>query len=208
MTAREIPTPTEGDAYRLPEQIETGTLLLRRWLVSDVPSLGAAVIANIEHLRPWMPWIAEEPLSEEARRKLVLSWEANWQAGKDVFYGIFRDRAIVGGTGLHRRLGEHGLEIGYWVDSRCIGQGIATEASRALTETALSLPGITFVEIHHDQANLASRRIPEKLGYEFVGSHEDEPTAPGEVGINCVWRMTAEQFSGRQDGYRGGRPVQ
>ena len=34
---------------------------------------------------------------------------------------------VVGGCGLHGRLDEHGLEIGYWVHVDRIGQGLATE---------------------------------------------------------------------------------
>ena len=37
------------------------------------------------------------------------------------------DDAVVGGCGLHGRLDEHGLEIGYWVHVDRIGQGLATE---------------------------------------------------------------------------------
>ncbi len=68
-------------------------------------------------------------------------------------------------------------------------QGIATDAARALVEAAFSVDGITHVEIHHDAANAASRRIPEKLGFTCIGRRPDDVVAPAEVGIDVIWRL-------------------
>jgi len=56
------------------------------------------------------------------------------------------------------------------------------------------MPGVAFVEIHHDKANIASGRVPEKLGYTFVAETQDSVTSPGEVGIDCGWRMEAANW--------------
>jgi RimJ/RimL family protein N-acetyltransferase len=170
-------------------------VLLRRWVAADVPALAAAVTRNIEHLRPWMPWIAHEPLADADRAALFETWERSYLEGSDVVYGVFRDGEAIGGTGLHKRRGLHGLEIGYWIAKEHANQGIATEVARALTTAALSVPDITFVEIHHDKANVASSRVPEKLGYTFVGETQDSVTSPGEVGIDCAWRMEAANWN-------------
>lgn len=184
----------EQASGRLPERVEAPGLSLRRWLTSDVDALSAVVEANLEHLRPWMPWIAFEPLSRAERIELGRTWEERWLEGGDVTFAIELDGVIVGSAGLHRRQGPGTLEIGYWVDARHTGRGIATKAAAALTEAALGVPGTTRVEIHHDKANAASARVPAKLGYELVGETADEPSAPGEVGIDCCWRMTAERW--------------
>lgn len=52
---------------RLPAQVSTERLLLRRWLVDDVPALDRAIGASLDHLRPWMAFAALEPLDAEAR---------------------------------------------------------------------------------------------------------------------------------------------
>jgi RimJ/RimL family protein N-acetyltransferase len=88
------------------------------------------------------------------------------------------------------------LELGYWIDAAHTSRGIATEVARVLTTAALALPGVSFVEIHHDKANIASRRVPEHLGFTFVGETADEVTSPGEVGIDCAWRMDAKDWGG------------
>ena len=48
-------------ATRLPERIEgPDGLLLRRWTVDDADALGQAIAESVEHLRPWMGWVAED----------------------------------------------------------------------------------------------------------------------------------------------------
>ncbi len=89
------------------------------------------------------------------------------------------------------RIGAGGLEIGYWVHQALTGRGVATAASAALTEAAFGLPGIDHVEIHHDELNLASERIPVKLGYVCTGTVAARfDLAPGDSGMTKVWRIT------------------
>ncbi|MHB8682326.1 MAG: GNAT family N-acetyltransferase [Acidimicrobiales bacterium] len=170
---------------------------MRRWTVDDLPGLDAVVSRNVEHLRPWMPWVAGEPVSTDGRRDLVELWERQWEAGGDVVLAMVLDGQFVGSTGLHRRRGPNGLEIGYWVDKDHLGRGLATEAASVLTDAALSLPDIDFVEIHHDKANERSALIPRRLGYRLVGETADSVDAPGEVGIDCQWRITAAEWRAR-----------
>ena len=179
---------------RLPGEVVGARVVLRRWTTADVPELSAAVTRNIEHLRPWMPWIAHEPVEDKDRAALIEGWERSWLEGGDTVFGVFLDGRPIGGTGLHRRRGPHGLEIGYWIDKDHANQGIATEVARLLTSAAQAVPGVTFVEIHHDKANVASSRVPQKLGYTFVAETHDEVTSPGEVGIDCGWRMEAADW--------------
>ena len=79
--------------------------------------------------------------------------------------GVFLADEVIGGSGLHRRRGPHGLEIGYWVHidhTRC---GYASEVAAAMTTTAFTIDGIERVEIHHDKANVASAGVPRRLGF-------------------------------------------
>lgn len=180
----------------LPDRVEGSGLVLRSWTTADVDLLGEAVAANLEHLRPWMAWAAQEPLDRDTRIAFIEGGAREHRAGGDVVLGIFRDGLVVGGTGLHRRRGPNGVEIGYWVAQAHCGTGIATSSARLLTSAAFELPDIHFVEIHHDRANLASRRVPEKLGYTFIGEEATEVTAPAQVGIDCTWRVQAEDWRG------------
>jgi RimJ/RimL family protein N-acetyltransferase len=174
----------------LPEHLEDSQgLVLRRWVPADAEVLGRAVTESAEHLRPWMAWIAEEPLALERRRARLAEWEEEWSQGGDVLLGIFLDGQAAGGCGLHRRIGAGGLEIGYWIHPSFLRRGLATGAARLLTGAAFALPGINRVEIHHDKANHASAGVPRKLGFEWLGESPDVPEAPADLGIEWRWRM-------------------
>src|SRR5690606_24138078 len=151
---------------RPPETVTTDRLVLRTWRHDDVDALGAAVAASLEHLRPWMPWVAGEPLDRNERLAVIAGFARARAADGDTTYGAFLRATgeVVGGTGLHVRRGPGTLEIGYWVHVDHVRRGYATELAAALTTTALALPGVHHVEIHHDRANAASEAVPRRLG--------------------------------------------
>jgi RimJ/RimL family protein N-acetyltransferase len=171
-----------------------GAVVVRRWLPADAEALVTAVTQSAEHLRPWMPWIAQEPMSVDQRLALIGDWDRDWAAGGDVVMGVFVGDQIAGGAGLHRRLGPDGLEIGYWIHTAFTRRGLATLASALLTDVALELPGIERVQITHDKANVASGGVPRKLGFVKVQEIEDGVEAPGEVGISCRWQITRDEW--------------
>lgn len=125
---------------------------------------------------------------------MIDRWASEWAAGGDCLYGIFVDGAAAGSCGLHRRLGDDGLEIGYWLRTGFTGRGIATRAARLLTSAAFTVEQIELVEIHHDKANLRSAGVPRRLGFALIGEFEDEVQAPRESGVECRWRMTRERW--------------
>ncbi|MGP8161621.1 MAG: GNAT family N-acetyltransferase [Candidatus Dormibacteria bacterium] len=177
-----------------PERIDLGDgLVLRRWRPADAEAATQAIDESREHLRPWLPWAASATMEE--RRATLARWEQEWDAGGDLNYGLFRGPLVVGGSGLHRRLGPDGLEIGYWVHAAHTRRGYATAAAAALTTVAFTLPGITAVEIHHDRANVASEGVPRKLNFTLIGeSPKGSPAAPPESGIWRIWRMTRDRW--------------
>lgn len=183
----------------LPDHLEDpGGLVLRRWRSRDAKALSRAVAESAEHLRPWMAWIAEEPVPLGRLRARFAEWERDWSRGGDVFLGVFLAGQVAGGCGLHRRIGEDGLEIGYWIHVAFVRRGLATRAAKLLTDAAFTVPGITHVEIHHDKANRPSGGVPRKLGFQWVGEAPDEPEAPSDLGIEWRWRMDRESWLARR----------
>ena len=150
-----------------PYRIETDRLVIRCWDPGDAPLAKDAIDSSLDHLRPWMPWARAEPTSLDEKVELLRRFRGLFDSGEDFAYGIFtRDEAeVVGGTGLHARVGEDAFEIGYWVRSNRAGQGLATEASAALTRVAFAVCGVDRVEIRTDPANERSAAIPSKLGF-------------------------------------------
>jgi RimJ/RimL family protein N-acetyltransferase len=165
-------------------------LELRHWRAEDADAQARAIEESLDHLRPWMPWAAEEPKPRAERLAMIESWEAERRAGTGEYLGVWLDGVVAGSCGLHRRIGPGGVEIGYWIHPAHVRRGLATEVARRLTATAFADPATDRVEIHHDRANVASGGVPAKLGFEHVGDAPQAREAPGEEGVERVWRLT------------------
>jgi ribosomal-protein-serine acetyltransferase len=197
----EVPTLIMREV--LPDSVPAPRVTIRQWTEDDVEQFDAVITANIEHLRPWMPWIAFEPKTIAERLELIRTWQLERSTGGDCTFGVFLGGEPIGGTGLHRRIGDGGLEIGYWISADHLRRGYATEVSSALTAAAFAQPDIDRVEIHHDIANVPSGLIPKALGYTFIEDVPREITAPGEVGVLRIWRITRDEFESSRDASRG-----
>lgn len=172
-------------------EIVAGDLVLRPWRNEDAVALNVAVTRSLDHLRPWMPWIAAEPLPVDARRALIARWEDEREKGGDIVFGMFCGADVVGSCGLHhRQSGPAVREIGYWVHVDHVRKGYATRAAAALTSLAFARPVTEAVEIRHDRANVASEGVPRKLGYAPAGEQPCDVRAPAETGVQRVWRVT------------------
>jgi len=169
--------------------VRSQRLLLRRVHMDEADGIALAVGASLDYLKPWMAWATRDAAEPRTQRIRVAEADELWESGSDFIYSVllWPDRTVVGEIGLHRRVGEGGMEIGYWIDVRYAGRGLGTEAARMLTGVALALPGVTRAEIHCDEANQASAAIPRKLGYRLDRIDPHEPEAPGEVGRRMVW---------------------
>jgi ribosomal-protein-serine acetyltransferase len=172
-----------------PDQLVHASIALRRWREADAGLCLRLVTESLEHLRPWMPWATSDYGLAEATSYLQ-QCDKDWASGTAFPYLILASGQPAGSAGLMARIGDGGMEIGYWVHPDFTGRGVATSAAAALTEAAFALPGIDHVEIHHDVLNLASGRVPEKLGFSPVGTVEARfAPAPGDSGTTQIWRI-------------------
>ena len=180
-------------AYR----VETERLVIRCWEPRDAPLLKAAVDASLDHLRPWLPWAWHDPQPLEEKVELLRGFRGHFDLGHDYIYAIFnRDESqVLGGSGLHLRRGPGAREIGYWVAAAHIGQGIATEASAALMKVAFEHDGVERVEIRCDPENLASARVPAKLGFIHEATRRRLPVGRnGQPRDSMIWTIFADEY--------------
>ncbi|HVU54296.1 MAG TPA: GNAT family protein [Puia sp.] len=152
-------------------RIRTERLVLRCYEPGDAPRLHQAIIRSIDHLRPWLPWVQQEPKDLEARIGLIRMFRGQFDLGLDYAFGIFdrEEKEVIGSTGLHTRIGKNAREIGYWIGVDHIGKGYATEAVGALLRAAFDIEGLSRIEIRCAPENIRSRHVPEKLGFRMEG---------------------------------------
>ncbi|WUW21921.1 GNAT family N-acetyltransferase [Streptomyces sp. NBC_01463] len=180
-----------------PQVIELGDLTLRRFdREADLPELFQVIAESLDHLRPWMPWVADHSLTRTA--DFLARRQEAWEGGREFTYAIVLDSAIVGACQLFRREDspDNGREIGYWLHPAATGRGVATRAARALVDQAFQSPDVDYVEVVHDPANLASGAVPARLGFtEFSDGPTGRP-APGDTGKAQVWRLACPRADG------------
>ncbi len=182
---------------RLPHFVKTDRLVVRLWVVEDAEDLNRAQAESRYHLVPWMPWASIPPLNLTDRKAQILQFTDEWEHGRDAILGVFREQEIVGGIGLHRRVGSGGLEIGYWTHVNHVRKGYGAEAAEGLTTAAFQVPEVDHIEIHHDRANKPSSGIPRKLGYLLTAKKTRKTQTPSESGVQYTWKMTKDAWQGR-----------
>jgi RimJ/RimL family protein N-acetyltransferase len=144
-----------------------------------------------------MPWAKFEPTHLQKKIDLLRHFRGQFDLGQDFVYGVFdlTEGRALGGTGLHTRLGEDAREIGYWIRSDAIGQGLATELSAALTKVAFEIDHVKRVEIHCDPHNVRSASVPHKLGYTLDATlRQRTPDADGNLRDSMIWSLLASEY--------------
>lgn len=179
-------------------RIETPRLILRCWTLTDAAPLKAAIDESLTHLRPWLPWALDEPMSLEEKGQLLRRFRSQFDRGEDFIYGIFNrgSGAVLGGTGLHTGLGKGAREIGYWLHVDQVGQGLMTEAVSALIRVGFEYEGLDRVEIHCDPRNVVSAGIPRRLGFRHEATLRHRTIeGTGARRDVMVWTLFAEEHS-------------
>lgn len=185
-------------AHAFPGRIDIDDAVVRLFTPDDVPALARAVTESLDHLHPWLAWATPDGVTDTACRRFVAGATAQAEAGTDANYGIFaapddpEDRRVLGGCGLHDRIGPGALELGYWLHVDATGRGLMTRVVAALTDGALALPDIDRVEIHTDEANRASAAVPRRVGFTLVATVPTvRPGGPAGSGKHQIWAFDA-----------------
>jgi RimJ/RimL family protein N-acetyltransferase len=179
-------------AYR----IETERLVVRCYQPSDARLLAEAITENVEHLKPWMPWAHNEPEPFEEKEKRVVRFRGMFDLNENYGYGIFNpeETKLLGSTGLHPRIGENQLEIGYWIHKDHTSKGLATESTSALIQVAFEIIHVHRLEIHCDPANHASASIPRKLGFTHEGTLRAKTPFLDRWSDSMVWGLLESEY--------------
>ena len=157
--------PTEFFAI----EIETARLVLRAPSVADACPM--AILANdcaVATMTARMPF----PYSLGDAERFIHEQQAKRRDRTELSLAIAdkADGAFLGCVGLNFHLAEPTAEIGYWVGRRHWGDGIATEAARALIDHGFETTAIHAVTGSCRVINDASRRVLEKSGLRYVTS--------------------------------------
>lgn len=180
----------------IPDQIRTERLLIRAPRPGDGAMLHASLLETLDDLRRFpasLIWALQEQTVDSAE-EFCRRGAATWLLRADFPMLCFlRDSdEHVGNVGLHRfNWITRVFEIGWWCRKRAQGQGLITEAARALTEFAFATLGARRVWCLGDEENERSWRVAERLGFAYEGTLKSERADPDGTRRNMrVYAMT------------------
>lgn len=120
-------------------------------------------------LQKWMSWAYDGEETLQATENYIRS-RMDYQAAPGIgLLGFDYQGNFVVSSGLAAiadRPDEY--ETGYWVDRAYLGQGYATEATNAVIRYAFGHLNAKAIEINYFDTNEKSRRIIEKLHFDYV----------------------------------------
>lgn len=189
----------ENAKRAMPYRVETERLVLRCWQPDDARLLKEAIDSSLDHLRHWMPWVAYEPQSIEAKADRLRVFRGEFDLDRNYIYGILSHdgRQALGSSGLHPQGDPGALEIGYWVRASHVGKGLATEAAAALTKVAFEVAKVGRVEIHCRVDNVASAAVPRKLGFTHEATRREcSRDADGAAHDSMIWTLLSREYPG------------
>ena len=107
-----------------------------------------------------LDYVQRVPASIELQREIPFVIE----------FGVGDEKEFAGVISLHTiSIDNHRAEIGYWMDEKMRGQGIATMATKMLTGYGFDTLGFKRIEAAVDLENTASQKLLISAGYEREG---------------------------------------
>jgi RimJ/RimL family protein N-acetyltransferase len=176
-----------------PYRIQTPRVILRCWEPADTPALRALLADNVEHLRPWVPGMADEPKPLEEKLREVRGWRATFDEDEAWYYALLdADDGVLAGSLVVGRLGPGAVDVGGWVAGERGRRGYQTEATSAFARAAFEVLGLTRVQALCDVANERSIALLRKLGF----THEATPRhqVDGGRADEMVWSILADEW--------------
>ena len=155
----------------MPQPVELdGGLVVRELAAGDGPALADAYTRNREHLAPWEPARTSAFFTTEWQEADVEVALDRLESGIAVPWVIVDGDEIVGRVNLSDivRGAFLNANLGYWIDARCTGRGLATTAVGIAVHSAREL-GLHRVQAGTLVHNPASQKVLERNGFERFG---------------------------------------
>lgn len=155
-----------GGLNRWPQPVlVVDELVLRPWLLSDVPAVVDA------YRDPQIQrWHVRSMTAPEAQA-WVLSWAEKWADESAGGWAVVDQGTVVGRAGLRTLdLAAGQGEAAYWVVPAGRGRAIASRALNAVSEWMFANVGLHRLELEHSTGNPASCRVAFRAGFHAEGT--------------------------------------
>ena len=149
--------------------IETERLLIRPPTQSDIQPLNEAIKRSLPELKKWMPWAADQSFktTELFINKSIQYWHDKKPKELPMIVELKSNSEIVGVSGFNEKSNFDipMFEIGYWADTKHVGNGYVTEAVIAITKLAFEQFSAIRVQICMQKGNEKSIAVANRAGF-------------------------------------------
>lgn len=142
---------------------------LRRVRPSDAEAIFERV--NDSEVVRWTTRIPH-PYPEDGAREFIKKSLEQWEQGSAYVYAITLcgSDELAGVISLGNVFLKHGCaELGFWLGKSYWGRGLMTDAARLILQVAFDDLGLYRVYASAFEANIASRKVLEKVGFQLEG---------------------------------------
>jgi RimJ/RimL family protein N-acetyltransferase len=139
---------------------------IRPFTAGDVHDLFDAARESREELSTWMVWCRPDYSCEDSAA-FISTCDTKWHRRESYNFVIFDtvDGTFLGSVALNQINWTHNYaNIGYWVRSDRVGQGVASAAVRLISTFGFIALGLGRLELVVQIENRGSRRVAEKVG--------------------------------------------
>ena len=141
-------------------------VVLRTWHRADGPAL-VALLDGDDEIRRRLP-IIPQPYTRADAEEYLAGTRVALTDGAAVGLAVVADGRLAGSIDLRRGDVRTG-QVGYWVAAGFRGRGLASAATRLLSDFGFEELGLDRIEVNAAVANAASRRVAERAGFELEG---------------------------------------
>lgn len=184
-----------------PATLRDGEVELRPFRMRDAAAWSEVRLSNEAWLAPWEPsapgaWFdrysmtAFAPMLRQLRRQ---ARDGTTLPFAVTYGGRFVGQATAGNIW---RGSLNSCFLGYWIDGRYAGRGIAPTAVALLADHCFTAARLHRVEANVRPENVASRRVVEKLGFRDEGIRERYLHIDGAYRDHACYALTVEEVPG------------
>jgi ribosomal-protein-serine acetyltransferase len=168
-------------------------VVMRKLSTADAELFARHVAGDLDHLGEHLPWPELTKTPEGAA-----DWLGKYDRREDgrlVVGGAFSGDELLGGALLLQYDERYAtVELGVWIVSKAEGRGVATAACGALIELAHRELRAERIEWQAAPENVRSRRLAEKLGFQFEGRLRSTYEYRGERHDTVVLSLVGEEI--------------
>jgi RimJ/RimL family protein N-acetyltransferase len=177
--------------------IETRRLILRPMALWDAPAIQRHfnnwnVIKTLAMVVPW-------PYPDDGAETFIKRELGKIAAGEEIYHWVLVLRAgdgeAIGNINFRPRADGRKGNRGFWLAEPHWNKGLMTEAVAAVNDFAFLTLRLESFLVCNVASNVASRRVKQRTGAEFVG-HIELPHHNGESRTE-QWKVTREGWLGR-----------